>query len=356
MNYKACAFLLLEVSFASLATNSLFMELEQEFVARHGQILDDELLFEFWQHKYARNSSRSKFKVFHENLQLIRSHNSKPNASWKMDANRFADLTWDEFKGMKLASPQHCSATNRRKTGVPAPFGGPLPDEMDWRNQNVVTPVKDQNSCGSCWTFSTSGVVESHYAIATKKLVSLSEQQLVDCAGAFNNHGCNGGLPSQAMEYIHYTGGLETEESYKYTGRNGKCDFDRTKVVAQVAQVVNISQGDENSILEAVGTIGPVSIAYDCTLGFQFYHSGVYDGWFCGNKPSQVNHAVLAVGYGHDEKSGKDYWLVKNSWGVGFGLDGYFKIVRGKNKCGLADCASYPVMAGSLKDAASILV
>lgn len=149
------------------------------------------------------------------------------------------------------------------------------------------------------------------------------------------------------MEYIRYSGGLESEAAYPYVGKDRKCSFDGSKVAARVADVVNITQGSEDELLEAVGGVGPVSIAYDCTLGFQFYSHGVWDGWFCGTTPSKVNHAVLAVGYGHDSKSGKDYWLVKNSWGKSFGEDGYFRIVRNKNKCGLADCASYPKMQTS---------
>lgn len=110
---------------------------------------------------------------------------------------------------------------------------------------------------------------------------------------------------------------------------------------AKVSEVVNITKQDEDGILQVVGAVGPVSIAYDCSNDFMHYKSGVYDGR-CSTSSSQVNHAVLVVGYGHDENSGKDYWTVKNSWGSNFGEKGYFRIVRGSNKCGLADCASYP--------------
>mmetsp|Transcript_65302 Transcript_65302/g.147351 ORF Transcript_65302/g.147351 Transcript_65302/m.147351 type:complete len:357 (-) Transcript_65302:85-1155(-) len=315
---------------------------------------EDAELFRCWLAAYKDSISRSgssvtssleqRFSVFQQNLALIREHNAQPLRSWDMAANEFAAHTWEEFKQEKLSTSQDCSATHG-----PAPrqrLSSTPPASVDWRTKGVVTPVKNQGGCGSCWTFSTSGVVESHLALAGKNLTSLSEQQLIDCAGAFNNHGCNGGLPSQAMEYIRFSGGLESEADYPYRGKDGKCNFDASKAAAHVADVVNITQGDEDGILQAVGSVGPVSIAYDCTMGFQFYRSGVWDGWFCGTKPSQVNHAVLAVGYGNDPKSGLDYWLVKNSWGTSFGEAGYFRIIRGKNKCGLADCASYPKMAG----------
>lgn len=324
----------------------------------------DAELFHCWTEKYQEDlvdsvvgeTLEQRFDVFQQNLALIRKHNSNPSASWEMDVNRFAAHSWAEFAEERLSAPQDCSATHRRSDGaaqLEAAQAEDVPATMDWREQGVVTRVKDQGSCGSCWTFSTTGVVESHHAITNKVLVTLSEQQLVDCAGDFNNNGCDGGLPSQAMEYIRFRGGLEREASYPYNGRDGVCSFDASKVAARVADVVNITEGDEQGILSVVGTAGPVAIAYDCTNGFQFYHSGVYDGWFCGTKPSQVNHAVLAVGYGHDDRSGKDYWLVKNSWGSRFGEKGYFRIVRGKNKCGLADCASYPKMQ---KDAEAFLV
>jgi len=329
----------------ALASATFVTDLEEECGTA-----DPQHLFACWRAKYPMSVSKLSIKdsdlshrleIFRKNLELIREHNANSTSSWTMAVNEFAAQTWDEFAVERLSAPQDCSATHHSGSGAPI-AAPPLPTSKDWRDEGIVTPVKNQGACGSCWTFSTTGVVEAHYAKATGSLVSLSEQQLVDCAGDFNNHGCQGGLPSQAMEYIRYSGGLEKEVDYPYKGKNQKCNFHESKAVAHIADVVNITQGDENGILQAVGTVGPVSIAYDCTLGFQFYHQGVYDGWFCGTKPSQVNHAVLAVGYGHDSKSGKDYWLVKNSWGERFGEKGYFRIVRNKNKCGLADCASYP--------------
>ena len=123
--------------------------------------------------------------------------------------------------------------------------------------------------------------------------------------------------------------GLDTEDAYPYTGKDGDCVFDETTVGATVGGVVNITFQDEDELKTAVGTVGPVSIAYDCTYGFEFYSSGVYSSTFCSDSQKRVNHAVLAVGYDHDEESGKDFWIVKNSWSSTWGLDGYFWIERG---------------------------
>ncbi|NXX50997.1 CATH protein, partial [Tricholaema leucomelas] len=243
------------------------------------------------------------------------------------------------------------------------------PDTIDWRKKgNFVTPVKNQGACGSCWTFSTTGCLESAIAIATGKLLSLAEQQLVDCAQAFNNHGCSGGLPSQAFEYILYNKGLMGEDSYPYRAKvwpphtfcscragsraasnsmsflsvqNGTCKFQPEKAIAFVKDVVNITQYDEDGMVEAVGKHNPVSFAFEVTSNFMHYRKGVYSNPRCQHTPDKVNHAVLAVGYG--EENGTPYWIVKNSWGPLWGMDGYFLIERGKNMCGLAACASYPV-------------
>jgi len=170
----------------------------------------------------------------------------------------------------------------------------------------------------------------------------LSEQQLVDCAGAFGNEGCRGGLPSQAFEYIRHAGGIEKGSDYVYTGRDGSCRFDKTKVAAHVTGEVNITEGVESELFDAVTNAGPVAIAFQVVSDFQSYRSGVYDSTRCKSGPLDVNHAVLAVGYGTDAASKKPYWTVKNSWGTSFGMQGYFNMVRDKNMCGIATCASYP--------------
>ncbi|WOK93226.1 hypothetical protein Cni_G01921 [Canna indica] len=282
---------------------------------------------------------RRRFAIFVENLELIRSTNSR-GLPYTLEINRFADLTWEEFQASRLGAAQHCSATTLKTRRLAKAV---LPKTKDWRKEGIVSPVKNQGQCGSCWTFSTTGALESAYAQATGKNISLSEQQLVDCANAFNNFGCQGGLPSQAFEYIKYNGGLDTEESYPYSGTNGICNFKPENVGVRVIGSINITKGAEDELQYAVGLIRPVSVAYHVARDFIFYKSGVYTSDICRNTEMDVNHAVLAVGYGVED--GMPYWLIKNSWGEDWGMHGYFKMELGKNMCGIATCASYPVIA-----------
>ncbi|XP_039629036.1 pro-cathepsin H [Polypterus senegalus] len=302
----------------------------------------DEHEFKIWMSQYNKQYDSVEYhhrlKTFIDNKERIDQHNAG-NHSFRMDLNQFSDLTFAEFKKLYLwKEPQNCSATK----GGHISKNGPYPDFVDWRkNGNYVTPVKNQGPCGSCWTFSTTGCLESAIAIATGKLLFLSEQQLVDCAQNFNNHGCNGGLPSQAFEYILYNKGLMTEDGYPYTAQDGKCKFKPDMASAFVKEVINITKYDEMGMVDAVARINPVSLAYEVTSDFMHYSEGVYTSTTCHNTTDKVNHAVLAVGYG--TKDGTPYWIVKNSWGPEWGIDGYFYIERGKNMCGLAACSSYPI-------------
>jgi len=277
--------------------------------------------------------------VYRDNLRVIEETNAQ-NLSYTLGVNEFTDLLWDEFK-VRLMAPQHCSATqgNFKASGV-ADMADP---SIDWRTKGVVTAVKNQGSCGSCWAFSTTGCLESMWAISSGQLLLLSEQQLVDCAGGFGNMGCRGGLPSQAFEYIKAVGGIERTVDYPYTGRDGSCRVDKTKFAAHVTGEVNITEGAEKDLFDAVTNAGPVAVAFQVVSDFQSYRSGVYDSTRCKKGPMDVNHAVLAVGYGTDSASQKPYWIVKNSWGASWGMQGYFNMVRDKNMCGVATCASYPL-------------
>ncbi|XP_064013867.1 pro-cathepsin H isoform X2 [Pogoniulus pusillus] len=274
---------------------------------------EEELHFKVWMlqnnRQYGPDEYPRRLRIFLDNKRQIEEHNAG-NHSFQMSLNQFSDLTFAEFKKLYLWSePQNCSATK----GNFLRSSGPYPDTIDWRKKgNFVTPVKNQ-----------------------------AEQQLVDCAQAFNNHGCSGGLPSQAFEYILYNKGLMGEDSYPYRAKNGTCKFQPEKAIAFVKDVVNITQYDEDGMVEAVGKHNPVSFAFEVTSNFMHYRRGVYSNPRCQHTPDKVNHAVLAVGYG--EENGTPYWIVKNSWGPLWGMDGYFLIERGKNMCGLAACASYPV-------------
>lgn len=281
-------------------------------------------------------------EIFYSNLKVIERHNflhSLGLKSYKLGVNEYADLELKEFISMKTGFRRG----NRTSSGATylsplVPFT--LPSTVDWRDKGYVTPVKDQKSCGSCWAFSATGAVEGQHFRKTGKLVSLSEQNLVDCSTKYGNHGCNGGLMDNAFEYIKKNGGIDTEESYPYEAKEGKCRFSSANVGATVSGHVDVPEGESN-LQEAVASVGPVSVAIDANhQSFQLYHSGVYDEPACTD---ELDHGVLAVGYGTE--NGKDYWLVKNSWGLGWGDKGYIKMTRNKNnQCGIALMASYPTV------------
>nr|ACQ57993.1 Cathepsin H precursor [Anoplopoma fimbria] len=211
----------------------------------------EEFHFKSWmaQHNrvYSMQEYHERFQIFSENKRRIDKHN-EGNHTFTMGLNQFSDMTFSEFrKSFLWSEPQNCSATK----GNYFSNDGPHPDTIDWRKKgNYVTDVKNQGACGSCWTFSTTGCLESVTAISTGKLVPLSEQQLVDCAQDFNNHGCNGGLPSQAFEYIMYSKGLMTEKDYPYTAFEDTCAYKQKLAAAFVREVVNITAYDEMGMVE----------------------------------------------------------------------------------------------------------
>jgi len=212
---------------------------------------------------------------------------------------------------------------------------------VDWVSKGAVTGIKNQGQCGSCWSFSTTGSVEGVHFLSTGKLVSLSEQNLVDCSTSEGNDGCNGGLMDYAFQYIIKNHGIDTEASYTYsaTGPNA-CRFKAADVGATISSYRDVASGNEADLATAVDK-QPVSVAIDAShTSFQLYSSGVYYEPACSS--SQLDHGVLAVGYGTDGSS--DFWYVKNSWGTSWGQSGYIWMSRNRNNnCGIATAASYPI-------------
>ncbi|KAJ1483000.1 hypothetical protein T484DRAFT_1656154 [Baffinella frigidus] len=301
-------------------------------------------------HKKAYGSSQEgaeRMQNFCSSLKEIDEINHR-GLTWHAGVNAYSDLTWEEFKSRFLmSSPQNCSATAHTKpiSSLVTLSTDPLPTEKDWRNEtcgetSCVSMVKNQGMCGSCWTFSTVGALESAHAIKTGTMTGtmflLSEQQLVDCAQDFNNNGCNGGLPSQAFEYIRYNGGLSKMEDYTYVCGDGHC-----KPVGGVCRY-NPDMKSAIGVKVVVGTLQPISVAFEVVSDLRHYASGVYQSPDCKSTPDMVNHAVLAVGYGTED--GSDYWTIKNSWGFGWGNHGHFKIIRGKNMCAIGECSSFPIL------------
>jgi len=227
---------------------------------------------------------------------------------------------------------------------------------LDWASRGKVTSIDNQGSCGSCWAFSAAGAIESRRAIAGGPLQKLSKEELINCD--MNADGCGGSNRIDEGLRFASTHGLTSESSYPFTsenspessGHDGSCKQSKEKSpVVTVGGVHDVPQRDERALLAAVQS-GPVSVGIYAAPGspLQGYSSGVIDHEGCS---TQNDHAVLVVGYGHDSSAGLDYWKVKNSWGPGFGESGYFRIVRGKNMCGIAEQAAYPKNVGETVEA-----
>ena len=287
-----------------------------------------------------------RFANFKANVDLVAAHNAKAAAhtsSYKLAVNQFADMSKEDFRAKYLGFKFVDQAHLRAKNTAPVSNNFSLPASVDWNAKGAVTPVKNQGQCGSCWAFSTTGSVEGAWFLAKGQLVSLSEQQLVDCSQAQGNQGCSGGLMDQGFQYIITNGGICTEAAYPYTAADGTCQTTCTKA-ATVSSFTDVTVGSEPALTAAIAQ-QPVSVAIEADQSvFQFYSSGVLDDESCG---TQLDHGVLAAGYGHDSTVNKDFYQVKNSWGVAWGQGGYINIVRNVNgdsarQCGITSAASWP--------------
>jgi len=310
-----------------------------------------EFLFSKWvaQHSkvYAQSEFFERFHIFKTNLDIIHNHNLGDHSS-RMAANEFADLTGAEFKakylGYKPVDRSYLRSKNTPAKDMKHLHQKQLPTALDWTTKGVVTPIKNQGQCGSCWSFSATGSVEGAVAIATGSLISLSEQQLMDCSSAEGNEGCNGGLMDYAFQYIITNGGICSEAQYPYLGVDVTCVTNCTKM-SDISGFTDLTA--ESQFLGAIN-IGPVSIAIEADQAvFQFYAGGVINSSTCG---TNLDHGVLIVGYGTDTgASGLNYYKVKNSWGAAWGEAGYVRLVRDQNMCGLALDGSYPTGATLVK-------
>ena len=281
---------------------------------------------------------RNRFEIFRENLRGIILHNSDFNQTFTMGVNQFTDLTPEEFRmyyisGMQgaMVGSYGCKAFSSSASGAPS--------AIDWRNKGAVTSVKDQGQCGSCWTFSSTGSAEGAWAISTGKLVDLSEQQLVDCAKgvSYGSHGCSGGQMEGADKYLIEHGQCSLA-SYPYTATDGSSCKSCTPV-AHFSSCSDVKPNDQVSLKGAVAQ-QPVSVAIEAdTRYFQSYKSGILTDSACGTK---LDHGVLAVGYGSE--GSQKYWIVKNSWGAGWGENGYVRIARSEstNDAGICGIAIQP--------------
>ncbi|XP_020576879.1 thiol protease SEN102-like [Phalaenopsis equestris] len=309
-------------------------------------------LYERWRshHTVSRDldEKQKRFNVFKDNARYIHEFNKRKDAPYKLRLNKFADLTNQEFRFTHAGSRinHHRALRGPRRSAADSFMyqsldTRSLPISVDWRQKGAVTDVKDQGQCGSCWAFSAVVAVEGINQIKTKKLVSLSEQELIDCDTNENN-GCNGGLMDYAFQYIKKNGGITSEAAYPYAAQDGRCFADRNVPVVTIDGYEDVPTNDEDSLLKAVAN-QPVSIAIEASgHDFQFYSEGVFTGR-CGK---DLDHGVAIVGYGQTQQ-GTKYWIVRNSWGAEWGEKGYIRMLRGSSDrsglCGLAMEASYPI-------------
>jgi len=302
---------------AKHATNEMMTAQDYEFmkyVTEYGKTYGTKAEFEF------------RSDLFKKSLAHIEEQNASGNNTHTLGLNHMADWTDAEYK--KLLG--YKSELQTERNPIFLDITEPMADTLNWVDQGAVTPVKNQEQCGSCWAFSSTGGIEgAEFLHGTKQLVSLSEQNLVDCSK--ENDGCDGGLMDRAFDFVK-THPLMTEAEYPYTAKSSKytkCKYDKSK---GVGHVVSYHDVPENEVAQMKKTLenGPVSVAIEADKSvFQLYKGGVITSRACGKS---LDHGVLAVGYGTEDNEA--YWLVKNSWGASWGVKGYVKIGE-KDICGI---------------------
>jgi cathepsin L len=318
--------------------------------------IDTLKVFNEWSASYERSymdseEASGRYLVWLDNLYKIADYNSQ-DLTFKLRLNEFGDMKPDEFRRYVHGEEGACFKRDTdivNRNGVDSLIDEPsvnAPTSVDWSTKGVVTPVKNQGQCGSCWAFSATGAIECQYAIQKGTLNSLSEQQLVDCAGAaYGCFGCNGGQMTGAMRYAAADHGLCSEKEYSYTGRNGNCKSSScgTKYDANTGYKA-VTPYSSSALVDATA-VGCISIGIEADqTAFQYYSSGV----LTGNCGTSIDHGVLIVGYG--TSGSNEYWKVKNSWGTSWGMQGYVLICKecGKNgnkgECGILMEPSYPTV------------
>ncbi|XP_018569740.1 cathepsin L1-like [Anoplophora glabripennis] len=283
-----------------------------------------------------------KFNIFKDNLKMINAHNEKFKAgltTYEMEVNKFADLTADEYTTKYKMFPSQTFIYNDTlpvANEIEHGEDNRTSEYLDWREKGAVTPAKNQGTCGACWIFSAIGVLEGLYFRKYNKLISFSEQNIVDC---ISNTSCLGGWPPRVLGYVEKHG-ITKEEEYPYQEKQGECRQDKFKSIKLPSIEILKIRDEEDALKEAVTKFGPVIVCVYASSKWMFYKSGV---WYEKECSYNSNHAMVLVGYGRE--NGADYWLVKNSMGKDWGDNGFIKIARNKhrNYCGITGTAFYVI-------------
>jgi len=335
------------VSFVVVAALCLMVVVDASYITERQYQREFSKFVKTYGKKYTTTDFFNRYEIFQQNLDLIELHNARGETS-TMGINQFADMTSDEMaaklNGFQAALKKSNKVATFTADQLSAAAEVQAPTSLDWRNSGAVTPVKDQGQCGSCWSFSATGSIEGAVQIKTGKLISLSEQQLMDCSVPEGDQSCEGGLMDDAFQFVLDNKGICAEADYPYVAKDEACKK-TCKSVSTITNFVDVptnasNPNDETGLMAAV-LLGPVSIAIEADQPvFQLYNGGVITSAACG---INLDHGVLIVGYGTDAKTNVDYWLVKNSWGAKWGEAGYVRLARNQNECGLNIMSSYPI-------------
>ncbi|XP_075401439.1 cathepsin F [Tenrec ecaudatus] len=283
-----------------------------------------------------KEESNWRMSVFTNNMIRAQKIQSLDRGTAKYGVTKFSDLTEEEFRTIYL-NPLLREDSGRKLRRAKMP-NDPAPPDWDWRPKGAVTKVKDQGMCGSCWAFSVVGNVEGQWYLNQGSLLSLSEQELLDCDKV--DKACMGGMPSNAYEAIRTLGGLETEEDYSYRGHMQACSYSVDKARVYINDSLELSQ-NERKLASWLSKNGPISVAINA-FGMQFYRHGIAHPLRPLCSPWLIDHAVLLVGYGN--RSSNPFWAIKNSWGTDWGEQGYYYLHRGSGACGVNMMATSAVV------------
>ncbi|XP_057370712.1 procathepsin L-like [Daphnia carinata] len=289
--------------------------------------------------KKFKNKDRERIRKnrFVQHNRQIKKHNQMGKSSYTLQANQFTDWSEAELEQLK----GEIDTDNE----IPGPVVSTdilrqsVPDAVDLRKNPCMPKVKYQGGCGSCYSFAATTPIEFQRCQKTGKLVTLSEENIVDCSQKYGNAGCNGGLALRAWNYVKDIG-INTEEAYPYQGEETLCEYSASNYGGNVTSWSYATRSnDEEAMKAVVANYGPLAVSIDAT-NWEFYSSGVFSSAACSN--TSTNHAVVIVGYGKDENSNKPYWIVRNSWGPEWGQDGYIYLERGANMCAVSKRAVFP--------------